>query len=173
MFDGPVILGGDDRGIVVETHKGTRIANCIAAHPTEDRIQRYRGFLNKFGEHWQERRSATGIYNCAGHVWASRRTSIYEDEAWRKILEDDAYRLLPAGEPPAPGDLVLYVDEEEKFIHVARVVALEPPVGEGGSPIPRVISKWNDSFGEVIHRAPDVPYARIGYDCRIEIWTDR
>lgn len=103
-------------------------------------------------------------YNCAGHVWASRRTCIYELAEWRKILEDDGYQRTSA---PVPDDIVIYY-MAGLMTHVARVHRLIE--NEIGPPVPVVISKWGDTGGEVIHIVSEVPESIRG---NYEYWTDR
>jgi len=126
--------------------------------------------LDKFGRNWKQRKPATGGYNCAGHVWASRRTAILEPEAWRLILMDDGYRRLPDSEEPSPGDLVLYVDRRDNgFLHVGEILELRESIGRRA---PWVLSKWNSTSGEVMHYVHDVPF-RMQFDVRCEYWSDR
>lgn len=136
--------------------------------------QRYRALLDKYGQRWTKRKPATGIYNCAGHVWASRRTSILDPQDWQVILRDDDYRLLNESEAPVPGDLVLYLDQANReALHVGRILGLSPGVASGAQEIPWVLSKWNSTSGEVMHSVHDVPYHSQGIPVAVEYWTDR
>ena len=119
------------------------------------------------------RKPACGVYNCAGHVWASRRTTILEDFAWNMVLADDGYRQLDQGEPPAPGDLVIYRDREHGFLHVGMIAELRQGITAESPPIPWVLSKWDSTSGEVLHHFADVPFAKQGFALVIECWTDR
>ena len=114
-----------------------------------------------------------GVYNCAGHVWASRRTAIYAESEWQKIYEQDGYRELRSDEDPQIGDLAIYLSETAGFLHVGTIINLAPPIGQGGSPIPEILSKWDDTSGEFLHFAPDVPFAISIPDWQISYWTDR
>ncbi len=124
-------------------------------------------------------------YNCAGHVWASRRTVILAGEAdavIHMILADDGYRLLPLEEGAIQGDLVLYwnvtTGGRRTWLHVGVMSELRenqraaddvPGIVDGR--IPWVLSKWNHCTGEWLHRYNDVPYKTDGL--LIEFWTDR
>ena len=180
VFEEARLLGSTEKSIRLQTQKGTDIPNLIELEPGEQQRRVYRLFRETFGKRWKERKPVTGVYNCAGHVWASRRTAILakedtEDTAvWRLILEEDGYRRLPEGEHPCSGDLVLYFDREKGwYLHVGEVLWPQKGIAEGSPPIPLVLSKWNSVSGETIHSAFDVPYSQQGYDLQIEFWTDR
>ncbi|MBM4094159.1 MAG: hypothetical protein FJ276_32850 [Planctomycetes bacterium] len=68
---------------------------------------------------------------------------------------------------PAVDDLVVYFDNSDQIVHVARVVELRQ--WEGGE-IPWVVSKLADPGGEALHHYNDIGcvlYARVAF------WTDR
>jgi hypothetical protein len=174
MFEELRLLGSTERSIVVQTRKGTPISNVIELEPGAMEQRRYRLLLEQFGPNWIERRPSAGIYNCAGHVWASRRTSILKLEAWHSILSEDGYRIVSQAEMPVAGDLVLYADENGgEYLHVGVILEVREGISPASSPIPWVLSKWNSTSGEVMHFAHDVPYARQGIPTRIQYWTDR
>jgi hypothetical protein len=108
-------------------------------------------------------RSATGVYNCFGLAFGSRRTWILEDEV-RKVLADDGYRQIGLGDL-REGDLVIYSTRPGGIDHAAVVTAFDltdPSVAW-------VISQWGQD-GEWKHRIDDVP----GFFGRpTEFWTDR
>lgn len=123
MFEELKLLGPTERSIVVQTRKGTPIENVIETEPGEPERRRYQLLLKRFGQNWRERKPAVGVYNCAGHIWASRRTSILADDAWRTILKEDGYRRLPDTEMPVVGDLVVYRDATNQcFNHVGAIL---------------------------------------------------
>ena len=175
MFEPARLLGPTEQSIVVETRKRRRIANSVEPEPGSREQHRYRTILSRFGGNWVERRPATGCYNCAGHVWASRRTSLHDPEQWRSILADDGYRRLPNGQPPAPGDLALYVDEKDEILHVGEVLEMREGLTPEGAKKPWVLSKLDDQSGEVMHWDHDLlPLYRVQqFSPRIEYWTDR
>ena len=174
MFEEVRLFGPTERSIVVQTRKGTDVHNVIEPAPGFQQLQFYRALLDRYGSNWEQRKPATGVYNCAGHVWASRRTALLEPVEWRLILDEDDYRRVEKDERKAPGDLVLYVDEaSDEILHVARILQLRPGVAPDAEQIPWVLSKWDSKSGEVMHSAYDVPYQNQGIPCRMEYWTDR
>lgn len=176
MFEELKLLGKTEKSIVVQTRKGTSIDNLIEIDPGESERRRYQLLFERFGRNWRERKPATGVYNCAGHVWASRRTSILADGAWKVILQEDGYRLLSSMEVPVAGDLVVYVDaagEKHNFLHVGMILEMCEGVSSNSPRVPRVLSKWNSTSGEVVHFDHDTPFGKQGITARIEYWTDR
>jgi hypothetical protein len=174
MFEEIRLLGPTERSIIVQTREGTSIENLVELAPAETEQRRYSLLLERFGAHWRERTPATGFYNCAGHVWASRRTAILKPECWQIILKEDGYRSLPAAETPVTGDLVLYADAKGgEYIHVGMVMDTREGILPGSPTIPWVLSKWNSTSGEVMHYVGDVPYGKQGIPTKTEYWTDR
>ena len=171
MFDHIHLLGPQESSIVVQTRRGTELDNVIEVSPSTMDQRKYQKWFERHGRGWRSRKPITGIYNCAGHVWASRRTSLTNHRQWRRILEEDDFAET---DTPIADDVVLYVDEDnDEIIHVARVVGLREGITPESSEIPWVVSKWGPISGEAIHFAHDVPYGRDGYRFRIEYWTDR
>lgn len=175
VFEEARLLGPTERSIVVQTRAGTSLANVIDPQPTLQQRSQYGELVRKHGSGWHQRKPPTGGYNCAGHVWASRRTCLTDPGQWRLVLQDDGYRRLPDTEPPVAGDLALYVSEgDEEIIHVARVVEVREGVTPEAAEIPWVVSKWGFVGGEAAHFSHDVrPLQDLGYGFRIEYWTDR
>jgi hypothetical protein len=170
-FDELRWLGGEERSIVVQTRAGTALANVIEVDPAPMHRRKYGRWFELHGRNWQPRKPVTGGYNCAGHVWASRRASLVDPRQWRTILEEDGFVKTNA---PVPDDVVLYVDEEnDEIIHVARVVELREGIAPQSAKIPWIVSKWGPISGEAMHYVHDVPYGRQGYRFRIEYFTDR
>lgn len=129
MFEELRLLGSTEKSIVVQTRKGTPIDNLVEIEPGEAEGRRYRLLLEKYGRHWEERKPATGVYNCAGHVWASRRTSILNEAAWDIILTEDGYRRLRDVEAPTAGDLVLYANKGiAGYLHVGMILKVQEGV---------------------------------------------
>ena len=171
MFDEVRIVGPEHEQIVVQTRKGTVLDNVIEVAPGAMDELKYEKFFEIHGQQWQPRKPIAGVYNCAGHVWASRRTSLTDPPQWRTILDDDGYVRT---DTPVADDVVLYVDEDNgEIIHVARVVELREGITPESERIPWVVSKWGPISGEAMHFAHDVPYGRQGYSFRSEYWTDR
>lgn len=115
-------------------------------------------------------RSATGVYNCFGLVFASRRTWVERlddgdtEQEVMNILSDDRYERLPEGVTPEIGDVVLYRNLQGELTH-AGIVAGVPPYPMAV----RVMSQWGIA-GEYHHDAADVETA-LGQP--VEFWTDR
>jgi hypothetical protein len=175
LFEGATLLGSAAKRLPLATRAGNDIPNEIVPDP--DSVERWKldHFVKLYGARWEPRKPHGGIYNCAGHVWASRRTAILEEDAVGLILADDGYRPLGSGETVFQGDLVLYwgkVGEgRETFLHVAMVCEIRE--GPGSVRFPWVLSKWGATSGEWLHRYDDVPYERQGFSPRIEFRTDR
>lgn len=89
----------------------------------------------------QERKAATGLYNCHGMTFACRRTGIFETVDVKTIINDDGYKKIDLSEV-LPGDIILYFDDNE-LAHSGLVVEIR-------SNVPFVLSKWG-SGGEFIH----------------------
>jgi hypothetical protein len=169
-----VLLGKEKgRSIELQTHLGNRIENSVAMHPVPAHAAAKFDRLVAQHPQWLVRKPATGIYNCFGHVWAARRTAVYDrfDEAVLMVRHDDGYRRVEWDrETPVPGDVVLYWETLEPYsgcVHVARVVLLRER--KNLPPLVYALSKWDDVCGEVIHRVDDVPFA----NAQMEYWTDR
>jgi hypothetical protein len=174
LFHGARILGSAPTELLLATRKGNRIPNEVILDPDETERRRVDLFVKLFGQNWELRKPHLGVYNCAGHVWASRRTGILDEEAIQLILADDGYRLLPQDQTPLPGDLVLYwhvpTDRKAMWLHVGCVCDIRIL---GKVRIPWILSKWGATTGEWLHRFDDVPYEKQGFTMRIEFWTDR
>jgi hypothetical protein len=179
MFERLRLLGSAERGIVLQTHKGREIENAIGAEPGPQELAKQARFIAPFQGRWKERKPPCGIYNCVGHVWASRRTAVYAPGMEDKIdwlLGDDGYRKLGEGEPVYPGDLALYWDAEPKvrsFLHVGMVTRLAEGISRESPLVPFVLSKWSDTSGEYEHNCYDHPYHQHTQRLVIEFWTER
>lgn len=158
------------KSIKLVTRHGNPISNAQGGKVAHGRVVAFREMCIK--KRWEFRCDPEGTYNCAGHVWASRRTGISESEDWRRILIDDGYRRLPGPHKVLPEDLVLYRDvDDDTYLHVARVVRLVAGVSETVPPIPIVLSKWGHDLGECLHSVYD--HGISEYNLEIEFWTDR
>jgi hypothetical protein len=159
------------QSIAVATRLGNEVDNAQGARVAAGQVQAFRDMCQR--RRWDLRRDADGLYNCAGLVWASRRTGISRQADWDRILRDDGYRRVHKTEPLRPDDLVLYLEvEDNTYLHVARVIRLIPGVANGSPPIPIVLSKWGHNLGECIHNAYE---HGMGSDFNVDIlfWTDR
>lgn len=174
-FEETPLLGQEERSIVVQTQRGTNLTNVISPPPTAEERRYYQeGLLRDFGARWVARRPPTGGYNCAGHVWASRRTTLSDPEEWRLILKEDGYRQLANANDLVPDDIVVYVDRATgEVLHVCRVTEMQQGITPDSERIARVVSKWGSKGGEAIHFVYDVPFRQMGYQIAIQYWTDR
>ena len=173
MFNQQKLLGSTRRVIRLDTRKGIGITNQIEPPPTQQTLEREQRLIQRFGSHWEQRASPRGIYNCAGHVWASRRTTIVDVVEWDKIYDHDNYRELSDSETPKPGDLAVYFDANIGYMHVGQVICVEPGLAEGARPIPKILSKWDSASGEYIHYPQDVPFRIHFPEFQLKYWTDR
>lgn len=177
MFEFLRLSGTEESGIALETRLRTRVANAQAPAPSE-RDMRIFGLLLTQHPDWEARCQPCGIYNCFGHIWASRRTAIYEETEVETILGDDGYRRLGSGEGPLQGDIALYYDPARTELwHGGLVCELRRMVNASGEPVgrpvPWILSKLSAVHGEVLHRAMDVhsPYREDRFT--LEFWTER
>ena len=170
MFEEQILLGPEKRSIRVDTHRGNPVRNEIAPNPGEAGTRRYGLLRKRYGSQWKNRKSACGVYNCFGMLFASRRTAIYDDDQVELILRDDGYRRVSAGEA-VPGDIVLYrIASSGELRHGALVLRSDRLVGSSSAPVHFVLSKWNDSMGEDEHNVRSVAWDDVD---SIEFWTDR
>ena len=168
MFGLAELIGLPQNGIPLVTSRGNQIANTQGAKVGAGRVSAFRDKCLR--KNWKFRRDSNGLYNCAGLVWASRRTGISQNEEWLKILADDGYRQTSH---PILDDLVLYRDSDDRsFLHVGRIVGIEPGVSELSPKIPIVLSKWGHDLGECVHFAHDHGIDN-NYNVSLEYWTDR
>lgn len=100
----------------------------------------------------QFRTKATGMFNCHGLTFASRRTQINSPAELRKILEDDQYVPVKLTDVQ-PGDVVLYVGANGDFNHSGIVVEYKD-----GMVHPLIWSKWGNG-PEAVHALLDCPTA--------------
>lgn len=169
MFEVAAGLGSTEKSIPLATGKGRTIENLVEIDPPPSHsIQRDRDVFDRFRGKWTPRKSAVGRYNCAGMVWASRRTCILDPKFYEWFIEDDGYRDIRIGEAPLPGDIAVYIDTEsqDEILHVGRVCYLTD------KQIPIVLSKWNSTSGEYFHAIQDHPYTRT-HRVRHKVMTDR
>jgi hypothetical protein len=175
MFEDLLFRGTPRREIVVETILGTRLRNFISPPADFHAQQRQASLVSRVGFGWSERKGATGGYNCAGMVWASRRTCLTEPEDWRIVLKEDGYRRIKQAEQPHVGDVAVYVSSTVKeTIHLARVVEIRKLTagGDTSAATPWLLSKWDNQFGESFHHPQNV-HLNGGETFELEYWTDR
>ena len=194
MFNNLSVIAPTQRSIALQTHRGSDIKNLIELPPGEQEHAKNRRLRLKYGQQWVVRKPAVGVYNCVGHVWASRRTTVTHDleSTVMMIFKDDGYRIIDGyKEALMVGDLVTYwesVGRHENFYHVGIISELKPivgsNVGNGRLPgnIPWVISKWDSTSEEVLHHYKQVPFPYLDHipllerglhEPECQFWTDR
>jgi hypothetical protein len=176
MFELARFAGTSGRGIIVQTRKGHEgeLENYIAPEVTTQSANLYAAKRNRH-PNWIQRKPATGVYNCAGMVWASRRTTLPNPSDWQKVLHEDNYRPLQASEVPHVGDLVIYRRKNHaEILHVASVFSIHRL--DDHDPNSRVairaLSKWDNQSGEDSHALDDL-VLNGGEEYVREFWTDR
>jgi hypothetical protein len=182
MFEEFRLLGKTTRSIVLQTHVGRSIENEIEMEPEFRHINKYNSIFAKHSSNWStpgwvERKPPCGVYNCVGHVWASRRTSVFTPDIEAKIsfiFQDDGYRVVNwPSEPLCIGDLGTYWESAKSrrgFYHVGVITELRKGLSEQSPPIPWLLSKWDGTSGEVFHQYLDHPLPK---EVEVEFWTDR
>ena len=90
--------------------------------------------------------ASNSLYNCVGMIFCSRRAFVNIAHIY-DILKHDGYNLVKQ-ESLAPGDLVLYTQNEEP-VHIGMVSSVS-------SVDLRVLSKWGKD-GEMVHDYREVP----------------
>jgi hypothetical protein len=172
MFEEMRLFGTTVKRIVLQTRTGNDIKNEIGLEPEARHFAKFSKIVHDhFG--WRVRKHPCGGYNCFGHVWASRRTAVYDDfdAQAQKVLADDGYRKLAEFEPPMTGDLVLYWSESPRQLHhIGAVAEMRDGPATSSPTIPWVLSKIDDSLGEVLHHHAD---PAVSVPVTAEFWTDR
>ena len=166
IFEFAQLVGTPEQELALHTRRRTQIANAVGPPSVRwgDGLH-FRDLAKEYG--WSVRCPPNGVYNCAGLVWASRRTCIHDTEAYELILKEDDYRLLPEGERPRIGDLIVYRRKDNReILHVGSVARV------AGWAV-KVLSKLGPTAGEAFHDVSDVPYERMGFPFWHEFYTDR
>ena len=167
MFELVQMLALPRPSIRLDTRLGTHIDNEQSPPPSQDILSAFGRILRQH-PYWQVRKQCCGIYNCFGHVWANRRTCIYDANEIRKVLDEDGYRRV-SKEAVRSGDVALYLHDDRQEIWHAGIVEMKT-LPNTESSVPWVLSKLNDGLAEVFHPFEDV-HAPFGHE--IQFWTDR
>jgi hypothetical protein len=100
------------------------------------------------------RTSPSGLYNCHGLTFASKRTRIPDNSEIVKIIDDDNYFEITVLSNVFPGDIIIYIDSDGERFHSGIVIDV---CNNGGLMGIRVLSKWG--YGsEVCHPHTYCPY---------------
>ncbi|WEK35148.1 MAG: hypothetical protein P0Y53_21880 [Candidatus Pseudobacter hemicellulosilyticus] len=151
-----LVLGSDNaRSIILETSKGTRIDNYQVLEISNFERNQFIKYDKANFPMVIFRSSPSPEYNCHGLTFASRRTNIDNSIAIRLILSEDRYCEIGIREV-LPGDVVLYVNKDDKeIVHSGIVSACEHPPNSFSHIT--IVSKWG-RFREVIHDLNNCPY---------------
>ncbi len=169
-FRAIIATGGTTlRSIPLATHLGSPIPNGT----TEAALQ-LAGFRQRrerdFQEMYKRRLAPVAGYNCLGQVFANRRTALYDDIDFARIVWEDGMAEVLLGDATI-GDIVVYriADRPEATAphHVARIIGFERLALISGSVIERdlperipvVLSKFDDVSGEYEHRMDDTRWS--------------
>lgn len=184
MFEELYLRQPPPRRIALQTRDGWDIANEVGAEPTDADVRKFDLLLKRFAGRWEVRKPPIGGYNCAGHVFACRRTGIFGgdgsgpfEDLILEVLRRDGYRRFDhvVPDPAQVGDVILYWDKDEarrSLWHVGVICELRKLIGASGTlGVPHVLSKWDGGSGECLHHYRHVPYDEKDY--RAEFWTDR
>jgi len=160
---GEFIVGGE---LKISTKKGRQIPNQrklprppVAMCAARD--------LHLTGYPLRRCRSLSSDYNCAGMVFANRRTTIDSLDTGM-ILEDDEYRNIHSRDQVEVGDVVVYKDDRGEVSHVGLVSNIGVDIRTAQIEI-NVLSQFG-ADGEYIHPISDVEHV---FGSRIEFWSDR
>jgi len=150
------ILGGTGTrtwSIALATHLKTDLVNettepALALSGNRERAE------TRYRSRYRERKPPTAGYNCFGHVFALRRTALYDFDlaVLETILAEDGYGEVK-DESIEVDDAVIYLDEKKEPFHAGRVIKLEPLlIGTNSSLVAVVLSKLDDVSGEYEHK---------------------
>ena len=173
MFEVVDFTASSRKSIRLDTRQGNHVDNEQSPAPDQYAVTKFDEIVDQH-PYWTTRKECCGTYNCFGHIWASRRTSIYDvADVWR-ILHEDGYTEIDV-KVADRGDVALYLWKNSNTIWHAGVI--EPRVIATGSSldgqtVPWVLSKLNDTMGEIFHPIDDV-HVPFGFEFDVRIWTDR
>ena len=148
----PANQSAPQQSIALQTRKSTDIPNSQITNIAEKDIeQQMLKLKQKYLGVTLRPNTISGIYNCHGMTFASRRTGINTIQ-WN-ILKEDNYIIIKDS-PILPGDIVLYISESGEIEHSGMVLSVSD--NKLLSSI-FVLSKWGDG-SEVIHGLYICPY---------------
>jgi len=113
-----------------------------------------------FRGNWTTHLEPTYGYNCVGHVFASRRTSVHDVSEIDTFLREDGYAKVDSDDVRV-GDVAAYSDASGPS-HVAPVFAIEKIVvlsAGQSSEVAKVLSKFDDVSGEYEHSLDDLKWS--------------
>jgi hypothetical protein len=160
-------LGEGRWRIQLATHAGTPIPN-ETSKPSLSLAGIRKQAEERYASIFQAIRPPIAGYNCFGHVFASRRTAIYEEDGFdiETLLAEDGFGEVVREDDLRVGDVALFRDDRG-VTHAARVIRIEqgPVVLSGDSAacntrVPFLISKFDSVSGEYEHRLDDTRWIR-------------
>jgi len=136
----------ETRSIQLSTRKNTTIPNEQYLGISSFNENQFPLLLAKLKGR-KPRTKPSGIYNCHGLVFASRRTAITERAMLEQILKEDGYKKIDGNEV-GPGDVIIYF-KDGMPTHSGIILSGTPSVLAGGNPA-MVLGKlgW---YGEAVH----------------------
>lgn len=149
--------------VALDSRKGNQIENEQCFLFTEMNRKECEEYATKYPAVTFVRHEIAPIYNCHGLTFGSRRTTIWEREAIKQILNEDDYIEISRSDVQ-PGDVMMYVDGKNgDFTHSGIVIneiqTFEGVPDSGKSLV--LISKWG-KYKEVIHVETYCPYSPLG-----------
>ena len=145
---------GKERKIKLQKRKGNDIHNVICSEISSFTRNQFDKVESKY-PNTEKLTEPSGIYNCFGMMFASRRCWVERIQDVITIIEDDNYREIELN-TIRPGDLIVYYSDNGEPIHSGLIVEIinEHPL----LLTPIVRSKWG-CYGERKHNFNDCPYA--------------
>src|SRR5579884_3544505 len=133
MFDAIILDGTRETEFLLLTRNRSKIGNTPAAPQVDaSEWERWKR-VNRNGIQFEIRKEACGVYNCAGLVWANRRTAIYESAEYELILREDGYRKIVGEEKVQLGDIVVCrLSNDTKIVHVGVIILFKDEPAEFG-----------------------------------------
>ena len=153
MLSNILLSKSEPSSITVQTRRGRTLENYIAPPTTSIHDKRFRLLLNEHPQ-WEVRKSCVGGYNCAGLVWASRRTCLTSPADWLAILsapDGDGYREVAEHEAVV-GDVVCYIASNGEIAHVARICRIDNLYSGSGQKVGRGCDYGNQQVGSALRR---------------------
>jgi hypothetical protein len=139
-----------DKSIIIQTRKGNNIQNFQNPEISVTNQNQFNRIETKY-EKATRRTEPTGLYNCHGFTFASKRCFVEQADQISMILEDDEYQEVEL-KKVLPGDIVIYFSDGDAEHSGIVIGKSEPPFY-----VPLVISKWS-CHSEFIHYANYCPY---------------
>ncbi|MBI5662549.1 MAG: hypothetical protein HZC46_10430 [Ignavibacterium album] len=139
-----------DKKIILQTRKGNNISNFQNPEISEFNKNYFAKIESQY-KNAKKRSEPTGLYNCHGMTFASRRCFIEDPNEILMILKEDDYCEINYKDV-LPGDIIVYFSNGD--VEHSGVVVEEP---KKPLYVPLIFSKWS-VHSEFIHFANDCPY---------------